>query len=77
MSDPWSEIPSSSHPGIDNVRRVEMRYPLDFRRGKDFHGRYIFILEGKTDKAAFPSLQNSEASTYRRFLTVRETASLF
>jgi hypothetical protein len=54
MSDQWSEIPSSSHPGVDNVRRVEMRYPLDFRRGRDFHGRHIFILEGMADKTTFP-----------------------
>jgi hypothetical protein len=56
MPDQWSEIPSSSHPGIDNVRRVEVQYPLDFRRGKDFYGRYIFILEGTPDKANFPAV---------------------
>ncbi|MET4489054.1 PD-(D/E)XK motif protein [Bradyrhizobium sp. LA7.1] len=54
MSDQWSEIPSSDHPGVDNVRRVEVQYPLDFRRGKDFHGRYIFMLEGMADKASLP-----------------------
>jgi hypothetical protein len=54
MSDQWSEIAPSEHPGIDNVRRVESRYPLDFRRGKDFRGRYIFILEGRSDEATFP-----------------------
>jgi hypothetical protein len=54
MSDQWSDIPSSSHPGIDNVRRVETRYPLDFRRGRDFHGRHILVLEGMADKARLP-----------------------
>jgi Putative PD-(D/E)XK family member, (DUF4420) len=54
MPDQWSEITASTHPGLDNVRRVEMRYPLDFRRGKDFHGRYIFILEGSCDRTGLP-----------------------
>ncbi|WP_065754086.1 PD-(D/E)XK motif protein [Bradyrhizobium paxllaeri] len=55
MPDQWSEIPASSHPGLNNVRRVEVRYPLDFRRGKDFHGRYIFVLEGACDTAQLPA----------------------
>jgi hypothetical protein len=55
MSDQWSEITPSNHPGVDNVRRVETRYPLDFRRGKDFHGRYIFVLEGAADAATLPA----------------------
>jgi hypothetical protein len=36
------------------VRRVEIHHPLDFRRGRDFQGRYIFLLEGKADKASLP-----------------------
>jgi hypothetical protein len=54
MSDQWSEITSSSHPSVDNVRRVESHYPLDFRRGKDFYLRYIFVLEGTADAATLP-----------------------
>lgn len=55
MTDQWSDISSSAHPGIDNVRRVETHYPLDFRRGKDFQGRYIFVLEGPGDKVSLPA----------------------
>src|SRR5215472_7025777 len=54
MSDQWGEIAPSCHPGVDNVRRVEMKYPIDFRRGKDFHGRYIFVLEGYSDPITLP-----------------------
>lgn len=55
MADQWSDISSSAHPGIDNVRRVETHYPLDFRRGRDFQGRYIFVLEGVGDKISLPA----------------------
>jgi hypothetical protein len=55
MPDQWNEIPASSHPSFNNIRRVEIRYPLDFRRGKDFHGRYILVLEGFCDKAQLPT----------------------
>lgn len=54
MSDPWSEIPPSTHPGFNNVRRVEAEYPIDFRRGKDFNGRYIFVLEGSATADQLP-----------------------
>jgi hypothetical protein len=56
MLDPWKDIPASIDPGIDNVRRVEMAYPLDFRRGKDFRGRYIFLLEGRVQASELPSV---------------------
>jgi hypothetical protein len=46
VRDPWSEIAPSEHPSIDNVRRVDATHPLDFKRGRDFQGRYLLILEG-------------------------------
>ncbi|BBO06290.1 hypothetical protein SG09_56400 [Bradyrhizobium ottawaense] len=55
MLDPWNEIPASVDPGVDNVRRVETAYPIDFRRGRDFLGRYIFILEGRAQVGELPS----------------------
>jgi hypothetical protein len=86
MPDQWSEIPASSHPGLDNVRRVETHYPLDFRRGKDFHGRYIFVLEGSCDRAQLPAppkLGGIEVSTFfddsgncRLVLTLLDPTSL-
>lgn len=56
MLDPWKDIPASSDPGIDNVRRVETTYPLDFRRGRDFLGRYILVLEGRKQAGELPPL---------------------
>jgi hypothetical protein len=59
VRDPWSEIAPSEHPSIDNVRRVDATHPLDFRRGRDFQGRYLLILEGTgllTPSSDVPSL---------------------
>ncbi|MCK1672597.1 PD-(D/E)XK motif protein [Bradyrhizobium sp. 150] len=54
MLDPWNDIPASIDPGVDNVRRVEVAYPIDFRRGRDFFGRYIFVLEGRAQAGELP-----------------------
>jgi putative PD-(D/E)XK family protein DUF4420 len=64
MPDQWSEIPASSHPRFNNVRRVETCYPIDFRRGKDFHGRHILVLEGVCEKAQLPKLAGIDVATF-------------
>jgi len=86
MHDQWSEIPASTHPSLNNVRRVESRYPLDFRRGKDFHGRYILVLDGACEKAELPAPPKlagidvttvfDEAKGCRLTLTLLDPASL-
>src|SRR3954471_21712327 len=86
MCDQWSEIASSEHPGVDNVRRVETQFPLDFRRGKDFHGRYIFVLEGHSNRTKLPnppklggidvSLNFDGTGVCRLVLTLHDTAHL-
>lgn len=44
MRDPWAEI-TPGIVGSDNVRRADPEHPLDFRRGRDHGGRYVFSLE--------------------------------
>ena len=79
MRNPWSEIARSSHPSIDNVRRVEAAHPLDFKRGRDFQGRYLLILEGTElppERPEVPSLDGvavvlqESAPNFRLILTL-------
>lgn len=46
VADAWSDISQSTDPELDNVRRADPQHALDFRRGRDFQGRYLFTLDG-------------------------------
>jgi hypothetical protein len=46
VADAWSDISRSTDPELDNVRRADPQHALDFRRGRDFQGRYLFTLDG-------------------------------
>ncbi|MGZ2411122.1 putative PD-(D/E)XK family protein DUF4420 [Sphingomonas sp. F9_3S_D5_B_2] len=46
MPDRWADIPPSVDPAEPNLRRADPAHPLDFWRGRDFQGRYIFQLDG-------------------------------
>jgi hypothetical protein len=69
------------HPGVDNVRRADAEHPLDFRRGRDFQGRYLFVLDGRgsiNSVATAPSLegvsidlQEQPSSDFRLVLTLQ------
>lgn len=54
MLDDWSSITASSNVNSDNLRRADPRHPLDFWRGRDHRGRYLFILEGAMPANGFP-----------------------
>lgn len=43
-TDDWMGIAPAPGPTADNVRRADTSHPLDFFRGRDFAGRYIFSL---------------------------------
>jgi hypothetical protein len=60
VRDPWGEIASSAHPSVDNVRRYEATHPLDFKRGRDFLGRYLLILEGGNLPSPWPEVPSLE-----------------
>lgn len=89
MTDQWTEIAAAEHPGVDNVRLADPEHPLDFRRGRDFQGHYLFSLTAKIDQDAipgFPSLSGIDASMVdadaglsRLVLTLRDSgeAELF
>ena len=42
--DDWIDIAPADSPYADNVRRADASHPLDFFRGRDFAGHYIFSL---------------------------------
>lgn len=46
VANAWAEISPSNAPDLDNVRRADPQHALDFRRGMDFQGRYLFTLSG-------------------------------
>lgn len=46
MSDLWEEIRPSDSSRSVNLRRADPGHPLDFFRGRDHEGRYIFTLQG-------------------------------
>lgn len=47
-TDDWMDIAPASGPTADNVRRADIAHPLDFFRGRDFAGRYIFSLTAES-----------------------------
>lgn len=47
MSDPWAEISPSSSERDHRIRRADKDHPLDWFRGRDAKGNYLFILYGR------------------------------
>src|SRR5688500_6210481 len=63
------EIAPAAGPHADNVRRAEASHPLDFFRGRDFAGRYIFTLaadENCGDLPEPPKLNGVDVIVERR-----------
>lgn len=54
MSDPW-DIPGAHAPGNRTERLADPDHPLDFYRGRDFEGHYLFWLE--CDAAGSPPVE--------------------
>lgn len=67
-ADDWQDIAPAPDPGADNVRRAAAAHPLDFFRGRDFAGRYIFSLtaeSGCRDLPDPPKLNGIEVTLER------------
>lgn len=68
-TDDWIDIAPAAAPDADNVRRADTGHPLDFFRGRDFAGHYIFSLAadaGCRDLPEPPKLNGIEVSLERR-----------
>jgi len=68
-TDDWIDIAPAPAPGADNVRRADSAHPLDFFRGRDFAGHYIFSLAadaGCRDLPEPPKLNGIEVTLERR-----------
>lgn len=68
-SDDWKSIAPAPAPSADNVRRADTSHPLDFFRGRDFAGHYIFSLaadSGCRDLPEPPKLNGIEVALERR-----------
>ena len=48
MSDAWSDIRQSSTTGQIHVRRADPGHPIDWFRGKDHDGNYLFLFQGSS-----------------------------
>lgn len=46
MADPWASIACPSDPRNLSLRRADARHPLEFFRGRDAHGSYVFCFQG-------------------------------
>lgn len=63
MIDPWEEIGEVREEGRIRLRRADPNHPLDWYRGKDAAGRYLFILQvagEETPRARLPVLDKVE-----------------
>ncbi len=47
-SDPWADIGVNARPDTVTLRRADPAHPLDFFRGRDSSGNYLFILQLET-----------------------------
>lgn len=68
-TDDWMDIAPAPASTADNVRRADTAHPLDFFRGRDFAGRYIFSLTadgGCRDLPEPPRLNGIEVALERR-----------
>ena len=52
--DDWIDIAPASTCTADNVRRADVSHPLEFFRGRDFAGHYIFSLAADTGCPSLP-----------------------
>jgi hypothetical protein len=67
--DDWIDIAPAAGPNADNVRRADASHPLDFFRGRDFVGDYIFSLAsdaGCRDLPDPPKLNGIDVTLERR-----------
>ncbi|MES0020599.1 PD-(D/E)XK motif protein [Mesorhizobium sp. M0036] len=67
--DDWIDIAPAAGPNADNVRRADATHPLDFFRGRDFAGNYIFSLASDTgcrDLRDPPKLNGIDVTLERR-----------
>lgn len=53
-TDDWMDIAPAPTSTADNVRRADGAHPLDFFRGRDFAGRYIFSLAADSGCRGLP-----------------------
>ena len=63
MSDSWTDISPGPRAGAITLRRADADHPLDFFRGRDHQGRYLFMLQGDLAThagAQFPRLSSME-----------------
>jgi hypothetical protein len=68
-TDDWIDIAPAPAPNTDNVRRADTSHPLDFFRGRDFAGHYIFSLASDAacrDLPEPPKLNGIDVSLERR-----------
>jgi hypothetical protein len=68
-TDDWMDIAPAPGPAADNVRRADAAHPLDFFRGRDFAGHYIFSLAaeaGCRDLPEPPKLNGIDVALERR-----------
>lgn len=64
----WGDIAPAAGPGADNVRRAATSHPLDFFRGRNHAGQYIFSLAadaGCRDLPRPPKLSGIDVSVER------------
>lgn len=65
----WRQIAPAADPHADNVRRASSAHPLDFFRGRNHAGQYIFSLtanDGCRDLPRSPKLNGIDVSLERR-----------
>ena len=65
----WRDIAPAADPHADNVRRASSSHPLDFFRGRNHAGQYIFSLtsdEGCRELPKPPRLNSIDVSVERR-----------
>lgn len=65
----WRDIASAADPQADNVRRASSTHPLDFFRGRNHAGQYIFALtadDGCRELPRPPKLNGIDVSVERR-----------
>ena len=81
-ADDWQDITPAPGPAADNVRRADVGHPLDFFRGRDFAGRYIFSLTAESGCRDLPdppklngidvALERAGADSARLVLTLQD-----
>lgn len=65
----WGDIAPAANPHSDNVRRASSNHPLDFFRGRNHAGQYIFSLtadDGCRELPKPPKLNGIDVSLERR-----------